>query len=224
MRRRRWALAGGVAAAAAAAALGALVAGGALDRAPSAPMSTEELCRELVAVDVGRALVGQDELAQVRAISLLADVGERAPEDVRPAVVAIARLAAEEPLVGEVAEGLDDPAARAQAFQATYRLRFSPRYGEAAARVERFAVERCGTTPSGSFDLDVPWELDERILVDLDLDGFEPPAAELDAVIGQPFELPPFVPPTVVLVPDRPERYQLQPYEIPDAQLDVGDR
>jgi|GEM_PF-5513530 hypothetical protein len=222
MTRRRWALAGGGAAAAAAAIIGVVTLGG-LERSPSGPLSDEGMCQELLQLEVGYALSGEDEVLQVLAVSLLADIGDRAPQDVRPAVVAIAGLAAEEPAVAEVSRrDLDDPSTKAAAFQATYRLRFSQLYREAAARVERFAVERCGMEASGRFDLDVGWELDESLYIELDLEGFEAPTVEFDEAQFEPYELPEFDPPTVQIDPSDFEQFKLQPFEVPSAQAPGG--
>lgn len=221
--RRRWARWAG-ASAAAAGVLGGLVLGGAFDQLPSGPMTDGDLCRALEGVDVAGALAGDNEVAQAQVVSLLADIGERAPEDVRPAVEAIAELAAGEPVVGEVADrDPDDPAVSVAASQLAYRLQFSQLYRDAAARIERFAVERCGATPSGRFDLDVPWTLDDTPRIDLDLEGFDPPQPEIDAALYEPFELPEVAPPTVEIRPSDPKRFQLQPYEIVDVVIEPGE-
>jgi hypothetical protein len=166
------------------------------------PLTAEELCTELRAIDPGRSFAGSDAVVFASAARQVADLAGQAPEEVADAMAVIASKVDENPAVRELPDLEQADEAYSEAFQATYALRFDAEINVAAGLLERYGVDECGLEASGNFDIDA--------IRDSDL-----AAADIPVLTQQELEAL-----RVEFTPADLRGFELRPFEIPDVEFD----
>jgi hypothetical protein len=164
-------------------------------------LTSDELCTELREIDPGRSFTADDAVTFASAARQVAEIAGRAPEEVADAMAVIATKVDENPAVRELPDLEQADDAYAEAFQATYALRFDAEINVAAGLLERYAVDECGVEPSGNFDIDA--------IRDSDL-----AAADIPVLTQQELEAL-----RVEFTPADLRGFELRPFEIPDVEF-----
>jgi hypothetical protein len=165
-------------------------------------LTSEELCTALGDIDPGNSFAGDDATTFAGAARRVAELADRAPEEVSSAMAVIAAKVDENPAVRDLPDLEQADDGYADAFQASYALRFDAEVAVAAALLERYGVDECGLEPSGRFDIEA--------IRDSDL-----AAAEIPPLTQQELEAL-----RIEFTPADLRGFELRPFEIPDVQFD----
>jgi len=111
-----------------------------------------DLCASLRQADTGNAIGGEELGPLVRSIGVLAEV-EQPPEELAAALRALRNAWAAQPDAHDLPDLDFGDDGYTTAYQAAYRLRFTPNLRRAAAVVEQYGSRECAIAPSGKLEL-----------------------------------------------------------------------